>query len=348
MIGKQIKGKGFRGVLNYVLDPEKGRLIGGNMEGETPRDLSAEFAETRRLNPDLRRPVYHVSLSLSPGEKLTDHQWNQVADRYMREMGFGCSQYVVARHTDKDHDHIHIVGSRIGLDGKTVSDSRDYQRSEQAIREIERDFGLGRVTPSRETERRGITTGELRQALRTGEPSTRMQLQEVIDGAARHSRTMTDFARSLKGLGVEIVPNMSSTGRVTGLSFRFAGETMKGSDLGRAYSFGGLQKRGVEYDIERDREALSARAQKGPGQPEGREPMPAVREIRPGEILRGRIEGVIDGDGRKRVVVNTGAERVQAPIDSLGKLKQLVGKEVKVRSTGLRVRIEDPDRGPER
>ena len=53
MIGKQVKVKGFRGILNYLHDHESSRIIGGNMAGETPRIMSAEFAASRRLNPQL-------------------------------------------------------------------------------------------------------------------------------------------------------------------------------------------------------------------------------------------------------------------------------------------------------
>jgi len=43
MIGKQIKGTGFRGCLNYVLGKKDAALIGGTMCGQTPEELAAEF-----------------------------------------------------------------------------------------------------------------------------------------------------------------------------------------------------------------------------------------------------------------------------------------------------------------
>jgi hypothetical protein len=248
MIGKQVKGRGFRGALNYVFNPGKGMLIGGNMDGLTPRQLAMEFAESRRLNPDLKRPVYHVSLSLSPGERLNDFEWNQVASSYLERMGFKLSQYVVARHTDKDHDHVHIIASRIGLDGKTVSDSQDYKRSEAAIREIEREYSLSAVVSSRNVARRGLTSGELRLALKTQRPSVKMHLQEIVDQEAKHSPTMSMFVRNLERRGVRVIPNMAANGRISGVSFDLNGEIMKGSDFGKGYTFSGLQKRGILYD----------------------------------------------------------------------------------------------------
>ncbi len=248
MIGKQVKGKGFRGVLNYVLNPEKGVLIGGNMDGLTARELAREFAESRKLNPELKRPVYHVSLSLPPGERMSDCEWKQVADNYLESMGFKLSQCIVARHHDKDHDHIHIIASRIGLDGKTVSDSQDYKRSEETIRKIEREHGLSVVISSRKVERRGLTTGELRLALKTQQPTIKMRLQEILDQETTHSSTMSIFANNLGRRGVKVIPNMAANGRISGISFELNGEIMKGSDLGRGYTFSGLQKRGIIYD----------------------------------------------------------------------------------------------------
>lgn len=346
MIGKQMKGKGFRGVLNYVLDPRKGHLIGGTMDGKSARELAQEFAETRRLNPTLKKPVYHVSLSLSPGERLEDFEWNRVADSYMTEMKFTCSPYVVVRHSDKEHDHIHIVASRIGLDGKTVSDSRNYQRSEKAVRGIKQEFGLQHVAPSRETGRKGITSGELRRALKTEVPSTRMTLQRVIDEEAKHSLTMGDFVKNLERRGVRAIPNMAANGRVTGISYRLDGELMKGSDLGKAYTFAGLQKRGISYDMERDHEQL--RRAKGDNVRDSRARNDlAARQIKTEETITGKVKEVYTINGRDHVVIQTGQEAVVVPASSLNKttaeLKKMVGQEVRVRG-GLRARIEEAEK----
>jgi hypothetical protein len=45
MIAKAIKGKGFRGALEYNLKKEQGRIIDTNMDGRRPRELAAEFGE---------------------------------------------------------------------------------------------------------------------------------------------------------------------------------------------------------------------------------------------------------------------------------------------------------------
>ena len=58
MIAKSVKGKGFRGALDYDLGKEAGRLLDTNMAGQTPRQLSAEFGSIRKLRPNLVRLFY--------------------------------------------------------------------------------------------------------------------------------------------------------------------------------------------------------------------------------------------------------------------------------------------------
>ena len=68
MIGKQVKGRGFNGCLSYLLGKEGAELIGGNMLGESARELASEFSVSRNLKPGVSRVVYHSSLALSPGK----------------------------------------------------------------------------------------------------------------------------------------------------------------------------------------------------------------------------------------------------------------------------------------
>lgn len=115
MIAKMIKGTGFWGTLEYDLRQEKGQLLDTNMAGDNPRTLAREFGEVRALRPNLTKAVCHTSLSIAPNERLTDEQWRDVAQKYLAHMGFKDSQYVVTKHTDTEHPHIHILANRVTI-----------------------------------------------------------------------------------------------------------------------------------------------------------------------------------------------------------------------------------------
>jgi len=253
VIGKQIKGRSFSKLLNYLFGKDGASLIGSNMEGLTPRELAAEFRFSQQLNPRVKRVVYHASLSLPHTEHLENEIWHEIAKKYLRAMGFDMNQYAIVRHSDRDHDHAHIVASRIRLDGTTVSDSWDYRRSEAAIRRLEQEYGLQSLHSSQVKDSRSPTTGEQRLLARTGEESVRVQLQRSLDQAAQNSSTMLQLIEQLQQKGISVRISYHSTGEAKGISYKFNGVAFSGTHLGKAYTFTGLQKyRGVEYSKERD------------------------------------------------------------------------------------------------
>jgi hypothetical protein len=264
MIGKQIKGTGFRGCLNYVLGKKDAALIGGTMCGQTPEELAAEFAIARQLRPNLKVAVFHASLSVASTEKLensekNDQRWLTIAANYMKAMNFDNSQYAVVKHSDTDHDHIHIVASRIRLDGGVVDDSWDYYRSQETIRQLEHNYNLETVIPSWETDKRAPTTGEHRQLKSKGDKSVRVQLQDIIDEVAQDNPSMPEFVERLQQQGVEVQVKLTRNGFSKGISYNLNEVAFSGTQLGKAYTFSGLQKhRGISYDKGRDSARIEA------------------------------------------------------------------------------------------
>lgn len=266
MIGNQTKGRGFRGLLNYLESQTGARLIGGNMGGNNARALALEFKISRQLNLEGDRVVYHASLSLPPHERLDDETWNEIANRYLEFMGFDSNQYVVYRHSNTSHDHIHICASRIRLDdGKIVHDSWDYKRSETIIRQLERDYGLQQTPRSYEKLSRNPSIGQLRRLEREQEeyfngvrpiPQERpikQQLQELIDRATTDHPTMPQLISRLQQQGVEVRHGFTRNGKSKGISYSMDGQQFSGTSLGAAYTFPGLQKhKGVDYQPQRD------------------------------------------------------------------------------------------------
>lgn len=267
MIGKQTKGRGFRGLLNYLEGKERAELIGGNMVGRNARELAAEFRFSRQLNRKVERIVYHASLSLPKNERVDIKTWNAIAKVYLTRMGFDYNQYAVYRHHDKDHDHIHIVASRIKLDGTCVHDSWDYRRSSGVIRRIEQEYGLS-TTITRDHGKRSPTVGDVRREQQTGEKSIREKLQTAIDRNTQSKVTMPKLIESLKQQGIDAQVVYTRTGKVKGVAYGQDGISFSGTQLGRDYTFPGLQRhKGVEYTPEQDK-AIQLASQRQPGNPE--------------------------------------------------------------------------------
>lgn len=251
MIAKAIKGKGFRGAIAYDLQKGKSILLDSNMSAREKGSVNAfakEFGAIRALRPQLKKAVCHVSISLHPDEHLSDSDWCKVAQTWLTDMGFTDNQYIVSRHTDTKHPHIHILVNRIRLDGSVVSDSQDYKRQEAVMRKLEKEFGLMQVKNSKEVEKSSPKKGELEQAIRRHEPSVRMLLQEIISNTLTKPMSLQEFTDKLQKNNVEIKLNQASTGTISGISFSMNGVSFKGSKLGKGYTWNALKQKGLYYE----------------------------------------------------------------------------------------------------
>lgn len=245
---------------------QRHRLIGGNLSGQNPRELAREFRLVREPRPDVEKPVHHASISAGENDRLTVEQWQEIAGEYVEKMGFGNSPHVVIQHRGSQRDHIHIVASRVGEDGQIVSEWKSKQRAEEVMREVEKKYDLERLPLSKDVMRAAPTRAEKEVFERTGKMSARLSMQALVERALRDGPTAAEFIEKLQTYGIETIPYVQPTGRVSGVSFRQGKELMKGSDLGRGFSWGGLQKRGLNYDPERDRTAVeTARRRAVPG-----------------------------------------------------------------------------------
>ncbi|MBU4230709.1 MAG: relaxase/mobilization nuclease domain-containing protein [Proteobacteria bacterium] len=273
------RGKGFRGCLDYVfLRDEKARragkkpgiLIGGNMSGHDPRTLAAEFGITRKVltKRKIEKPVWHQTLRLPAGEKLTTEKWIEIADEYMSLMGFtGLHMRSYVLHDDEDGQHIHIVASRVGLDGDVYKGQNDNYRSTNIVRGLEKKHGL-RVTSEEKRDKAQPSKNELEKALRTGKQPPKMVIQDTIDQImACGSLGTSDFVSILGEYEITAKANIASTGKLSGFSFSLASHTdksgqpifFKGSTLGKAFTAAGLVSRGLQYNPIRDMPILTGR-----------------------------------------------------------------------------------------
>jgi hypothetical protein len=297
MIGKVMHNSSFRATTRYVIEKSGATLIGGSIAGESVKELVAEFMWSNDLNPGLKHPVWHMSLSLPHDEHLSDEQFSDLATQYFAGMvlladdhklvadhdrfrqrrdefvldGLSEYQYLVARHSDQEHDHVHIVASRINLNtGNGVELWRDKTRNQKILRCLEVEYGLMPVQNSWDVGKKSATKGQLEKQATTGEASIQSRLQDLIEQAAIEQPEMPEMFERLMRQGVEVRHGWTRTGKSKGISYSLEDVAFAGNQLGSRYSFPGLQKHlGVDYQAERDDERLRSLMVNGvPPEPE--------------------------------------------------------------------------------
>ncbi|PCE64950.1 relaxase/mobilization nuclease domain-containing protein [Sediminicola luteus] len=256
MIAKQIKGKDFYGLLAYnqkKVGIGQACVLDANIDLGNAVDMSKEFNLVRQLRPRLGKAVYHVSLNLPPDEKMNDKSFVSMGLEYLKGMGFDDNQYIMYRHDDQSHQHIHIVANRIKFSGELVSDSKDYKRSELLVRKLEKKYGLSELIEEPSVRKAALTQNEIEKTLRTGDAPVKSLLQQQLMEALKRSENIEELIYQLQKKNIQPKFNISkTTGRVSGISFSYEGVIYKGSSLGRQYSWNNIIKQ-IDYEQIRDR-----------------------------------------------------------------------------------------------
>src|SRR5476651_1083858 len=151
MVAKIKSGKSLIGALNYnenKVKAGKAELIASsgyakNYDMLTFYDKLFRLKDLAERNIRTRTNTLHLSLNFDLTEKLDAEKLVNIADEYMKGIGFENQPYLIYKHFDAGHPHIHIVSTNIEADGKRISlHNIGELKSEPARKAIEIDFGL--------------------------------------------------------------------------------------------------------------------------------------------------------------------------------------------------------------
>ena len=233
MMGDLKKRASFARVVNYVNNPKKARLIDSK---DVRLDDNATIARSMQGQADdkpgrkLKDPVYHISLDFAHEDTsmLTDALMVEIAREYMRRMGIVNTQYIVSRHTDREHQHLHIVANRVDNDGNTINTSNDRVHNAKICKALTREYGLhfskGKMKVKRDRLR--------------GKDKVKYQIYDAIKAALPRCNCWSDLCDRLakQGIGVNFKYNRNE-GKILGVSFTKDEISFSGSRIDRSMSF---------------------------------------------------------------------------------------------------------------
>ena len=235
MIGKIVQGANFRGVVNYVLKKPNAEPLGSRgLRNDSIDHIVESFRTQASLNP-IAKPVAHISLdfSVQDKERLTNKMMMQIADEYLRRMGYGDTQVLIVRHNDREHPHLHLVLNRVDGNGKRISDKKEQVRNAKVCRELSDKYGLY-IAPNKDNVKRH----------RLREPDkTKYEIYDAIRTSLPKCRNWNDLISVLRKQGIETeFKYKGSTSTIEGVKFSKNGYTFSGSKVDKAFSFSKLNR----------------------------------------------------------------------------------------------------------
>lgn len=238
MMGDIKKRHAFVAVVNYANNAKKARLIDSKdvlLTDNKSIARSMQHQADDKIGRKLGNPVYHISLDFAPEDapKVTDELMVEIGRKYMERMGIRNTQYVICRHLDTEHPHMHIVANRVDNDGNTISDKNDILRSHKFCLSLTKDYGL-HISKGKEKVKRDRLSPK---------DKVKYQIYDAIKLLLPKSRSWTELSKELAKLGITTNFRFNTkTGKAMGVSFTMAHYSFNGSHIDRSMSFNKLDK----------------------------------------------------------------------------------------------------------
>ena len=241
MIGKIINGAGFKGAVEYVLGKENSELLDSNGVRNYDEELLIKDLELiANQNERVKKPVMHLMLSFSPDDTplLTNEKLLDISKRVIDEMGYSNSQYIIVRHKDTPHAHVHIILNRINLKLETVDNSFSKQRLNKIRISIEQDYPeltkAGEINSSQNNEHKLNGTDAVRNDIHRA-------IEDEIDDAENLDDLISKLDRKYE-IKTELKFKRGSIDIIEGIKFSRNSIWISGSKIDKNCSYLNLLK----------------------------------------------------------------------------------------------------------
>ena len=203
MIARILYRNNVQGVLKYVLGKAQSNVLGFQntySDADTDKKFFGRVLYHLGNRHDSERRYVHISINLPRGEKLNDRDFFELSKAYMEHMGYGEQPYIVVRHRDTKHQHVHIVSTTIKEDCLQINLSNDFKRNVATQKYLERKFNL---SPSPDTKQdKELPQYEMPQFKNEDTNGVRFYIQDIVNNTIQKYKV-----RSFKELAELLRPH---------------------------------------------------------------------------------------------------------------------------------------------
>ncbi len=242
MVAKITTGRSIRGMLHYnehkVGAGEAKLIMSSSFAGDIDKlnfnQKLQRFRHLTELKPNVKTNAVHISLNFHSSEKLDNLKLQQIANSYMEKIGFGDQPFLVYRHDDAAHQHLHITTTNITTSGERI-DLHDIGKklSEPARKEVEIEYGLVKAESKQAKQEAGIKPADLEKA-QYGALPTKRAISNVITAVTRDYKftSLAEYNAVLKCFNVVAFRGAEHTAMFEKKGLMFSLLDKKGNQVG--------------------------------------------------------------------------------------------------------------------
>lgn len=221
-----------------VGDKEATLILASGFAGEIERmDLRQKltrFEHLTMLKPKVKTNALHISLNFDASEKLNRAKLQQIAVSYMDKIGFSDQPFLVYRHDDAAHQHVHIVTTNITASEERI-DLHDIGklRSEPARKAIEQEYNLVKAESKKLKQAPPIKPADPEKA-KYGHLPTKRAISNVVTAVTRDYKytSLAELNAVLKRFNVVAMRGLEHTPMFEKKGLMFSILDSKGNPIG--------------------------------------------------------------------------------------------------------------------
>ncbi|MBR5597656.1 MAG: relaxase/mobilization nuclease domain-containing protein [Lachnospiraceae bacterium] len=86
-------------------------------------------------NSRIKNPQLHVVFS-AKHDSFDKHRLKDIAVQWLKEMGYGDVPYLIYFHHNSNHNHVHVITTRVDKDGFKINDSFEHERGLRVLNKL--------------------------------------------------------------------------------------------------------------------------------------------------------------------------------------------------------------------
>ena len=272
-------GKSFSGAAEYDLaqgkyaeqeNSKKPEILEQNFVfGNDYKDLGKQFREVSNENKRIESPVMKVSIIFDTKENLKKKKKIEFTKKVMKEMGIreDNHQYMITRHSDKKHDHHHVLANRVGMDRKVIDYSHSIPRLEKSIDKVEKEMKLNNdLSKTRryvfdeknekgyKVQKENFRSNREKVSTKTkslGVAEKKDYIKNSVEKSLQESKSVSDLQSKLQEKNISVEARFDKANKLTGISFKYDNLSVKGSAMGKEFKASGIEKE-IKNNIDRE------------------------------------------------------------------------------------------------
>ena len=158
----------------------------------------------------------------------------EIAREYMRRMGIVNTQFVVFRHQDQPHPHVHIVYNRVNNDGDAIMGDCNFRKSAAITKALTREYGLTFGKGKKNVRRERLK----------GKDVIKYRIYDEVNASLKSCSSWQDLCKVLSPKGISLDFVRDSDGSVCGVTFtdNESNVTFAGGKIDHSLSFDSINQ----------------------------------------------------------------------------------------------------------